>query len=82
MQANKLTFIRAEWFTDLVTLKTYFEAEIARLEPVKTFIEYRQTASFQAVRPILSTLRDNIRTNAPERKANPENSSNTIYNKG
>jgi site-specific DNA recombinase len=50
LQAKKLTFTRAEWFTDLQKLKEYFEAEIVRLEPINTFMEYRQNC-FISSRP-------------------------------
>jgi len=62
LKENKLAFTRHEWFTDLENLKNQFDSEKATLEPVKTFIEFRQTPVFEAIRPILSSLRDSIRT--------------------
>jgi hypothetical protein len=66
LQGKKLTFTRHNWFFDLENLKNHYEREKEQLEPVKTFEEYRETDSFKAVRPILSSLRDNIRADKPK----------------
>ncbi|MEO6520599.1 MAG: hypothetical protein ABIN91_02905 [Mucilaginibacter sp.] len=62
LEKKKLTFSRYEWFTDIQHIKKHFEQEKARLEPIKTFAEYRQTASFGIVRSLLSALISHIGT--------------------
>jgi len=68
---NKLTFSRHEWFSDIARLKTHYDEEKERLEPINTFTEYKETASFQAIRPIVSSLRDHIGTDKRENLINP-----------
>jgi DNA invertase Pin-like site-specific DNA recombinase len=62
LQGKKLTFTRHEWFDDIEKIKSHFVQEKARLEPIKTFVEYRQNPSFDVLRSLLSALRDHIRT--------------------
>ena len=63
LQGKKLLFTRHAWFQEIEQVVNRYNEDIERLEPIKTFIEYRETVTFQAVRPYLSRLRDVIRNN-------------------
>jgi site-specific DNA recombinase len=78
LQGKKLTFTRHEWFTDIENLRNLYEREKVRLEPLKSFAEYRETASFGTVRTIGCSLREHIRTEQGNQKSvgtenNPKN---------
>ena len=62
LKGNKLYFTRQKWFDDLSQLSAHHNHEKLALEPVKTFTEYRRTASYKAVHPLLCSLRENSRT--------------------
>jgi site-specific DNA recombinase len=69
LQKKRLTFTRYKWFYDIENLKNHFEAEKEWLEPI-SFDKYRETESFRTVYPILSSLRENSRTEWPKRSDN------------
>jgi len=50
-------------------LKSHFELKKDALEPIKTFAEYKQTASYRAIIPILCRLRDANRTEGENRQS-------------
>jgi DNA invertase Pin-like site-specific DNA recombinase len=67
LRDKKLIFTRHEWFSDIEKIKNHYEHEKARLEPIKTFTEYRQTSSFDVVRTIGCRLRDHVRPEPPKK---------------
>jgi site-specific DNA recombinase len=69
LQGRNLTFTKQKWFYSIEKLKGVYEQENVRLEPTKTFMEYRKTASFRASIPYLCGIRDAIRTEIGEKKS-------------
>jgi len=62
LKGKKLTFSMHEWLVEIEKIKSHYEQEKHQLEPIKTFEEYKQTDSFEAVRLIGRSLCDYIRT--------------------
>jgi len=62
LQEKNLIFSRHEWFSSVEELKSHYEQENKRLEPINTFEEYKRTPSYEVGRLILRRMCDQIRT--------------------
>ncbi len=62
LKDKKLTFTRYSWFYDMANLKAYFEANKEALEPIKSYIEFRQSPYFEKTIATLCGMWERIRT--------------------
>jgi site-specific DNA recombinase len=62
LQAKKLMFSRHEWFDTIENLINNFEAENDPSEPIKSYIQYRESPGFDVGILMLRRLRSQIRT--------------------
>ncbi|WP_439695172.1 recombinase family protein [Mucilaginibacter sp. AW1-7] len=80
LQGKKLTFTRQSWFYDIEELKSFYEANKGALEPIKSYIEFRQSPYFERVLITLRRLRESIRTE--ERQNAPVGTEGALQDQG
>jgi site-specific DNA recombinase len=62
LEDKKLTFSSKFWLYDLQDATNYYEANKERLEPIKTFTEFKESPYFEGLRTIMRGWRERFRT--------------------